>query len=162
MRAALIFLVACLVCSCDSERLYEKNHDFNDRAWLSSDQPAFDFVVSDTLKAYNLYCNIRNSVEYPYSRIFINYSLQDSSGTSVAKNMISAFLFEEKTGKPLGSSGIGDVYDQQVLILKNFQFKTPGPYTMKFDQFMRTDTLSGILAVGFRLEAANALEQYNR
>lgn len=159
MRAAvIILLVAGLAWSCDSERLYEKNHDFKDRAWLSNDQPTFDFVVGDTLQAYNLYCNIRNSVEYPYSRIFINYTLQDSSGTSVAKNMVSSFLFEEKTGKPMGSSGLGDVYDHQVPILRNYRFNTPGAYTLKFDQFMRTDTLAGILAVGFRLESATPSE----
>ncbi len=154
MRVTLIFLLALLAWSCDSNRLYEKNHDFKNRAWLSNDNPGFDFEVSDTVKTYNLYCNIRNSVAYPYSRIFINYSLQDSSGTSLSKNMISAFLFEEKTGKPLGSSGLGDVYDQRVSVLKNYQFKTPGTYSIKFGQFMRTDTLAGILAVGFRLEAA--------
>jgi gliding motility-associated lipoprotein GldH len=154
MRVFLFFLLIVLLWSCDSDRLYEKNHDFDTRAWLSGDKPSFEFIVSDTLQAYNLYCNIRNSVDYPYSRIFMTYSLQDSSGTSVSKNLISAFLFEEKTGKPLGSSGLGDVYDQRVSILKNYQFKTPGTYTMKFEQFMRTDTLSGVLAVGFRLETA--------
>lgn len=154
MRVNLFFLFAFLLWSCDSNRLHEKNYDFEDQAWLSSDQPAFDFDVTDTVKAYNLYCNIRNSIDYPYSRIFINYSLQDSTGASLSKNMISAFLFEEKTGKPLGSSGLGDVYDQQVLILKNLQFKKTGRYRLKYEQFMRTDTLKGILAVGFRLESA--------
>jgi gliding motility-associated lipoprotein GldH len=156
MRVILFFLLIALIWSCDSDRLFEKNQDFEERAWLSTNQPAFEFVVSDTVKTYNLYCNIRNSVEYPYSRIYINYSLQDSSGTLVSKNMIQAFLFEEKTGKPLGSSGLGDVYDQQVPILRNYQFKKSGTYSLKFEQFMRTDTLSGILAVGFRLEDAAA------
>lgn len=153
MRIILFFLLVLIVSSCDGDRLYEKNHDFENRTWLSNDRPVFDFAIRDTVKTYNVYCNIRNSVQYPYSRIFINYSLSDSVGTSVSKNMISAFLFEEKTGKPLGRSGLGDVYDQQVLILKNFQFKRPGTYNLKFEQFMRTDTLAGILAVGFRLEA---------
>lgn len=155
MKIILFFLLALLVCSCDGDRLYEKNHDFENRVWLSGDQPAFEFVVNDTLKVYNLYCNVRNSVNYPYARIFINYSLQDSTGTLLSKNMISTFLFEEKTGKPMGSSGLGDVYDQQVVVLKNYQFKNPGTYSMKFGQFMRTDTLAGVLAVGFRLEAAS-------
>jgi gliding motility-associated lipoprotein GldH len=158
MRVTLFFLFAFLAWGCDRDRLYEKNHDFENRAWLADDEPAFAFEVPDTLMAYNLYCNIRNSVDYPYSRIFINYSLQDSSGTPVSKNMISAFLFEEKTGKPLGSSGLGDVYDQQVLMLKNYRFKAPGTYRMKLGQFMRTDTLSGILAVGLRLETATPSE----
>ena len=153
MRVTFFLLLALLVASCDRERLYEKNHDFDDRAWLVSDQPVFDFEIADTVKTYNLYCNIRNSVKYPYSRIFINYSLQDSTGTSVSKNLISAFLIVEKTGKPIGSSGLGDVYDQQIPVLKKYRFAKPGKYSMKFEQFMRTDTLAGILAVGFRLEA---------
>ncbi|HET9053833.1 MAG TPA: gliding motility lipoprotein GldH [Cyclobacteriaceae bacterium] len=152
MRTTFIFFLAVLAWSCDSDRLYEKNHDFKNRNWPVSDNPRFDFDVRDTVSTYNLYCNIRNSVEYPYSRIFINYSLQDTTGTSLSKNMVQAFLFEEKTGRPLGSSGLGDVYDHQVAILKNYQFKKPGTYSITFEQFMRTDTLAGILAVGFRLE----------
>lgn len=154
MRRSVFLLLAVLACSCDSSRVYEKNHDFDERVWLVSDRPVFEFAVPDTLKAYNLYCNIRNSVKYPYSRIFINYTLQDSAGTSVSKKLISAFLFEEKTGKPLGSSGLGDVYDQQVLLLKNYRFSSPGSHRMQFEQFMRTDTLAGVHAVGFRLEAS--------
>ncbi|HMV11032.1 MAG TPA: gliding motility lipoprotein GldH [Cyclobacteriaceae bacterium] len=155
MRILFFLLLIVFLSGCDRSRLYEKNHDFEERAWIVSDQPVFDFDITDTVKTYNLYCNIRNSVKYPYSRIFINYSLQDSTGTSVSKNLISAFLFEEKTGKPFGSSGLGDVYDQQVPVLKKFKFNKPGKYSMKFEQFMRTDTLAGIHAVGFRLETAS-------
>lgn len=158
MRITLFLLLIVLIGSCDRNRLYETNYDFKDRVWISTDNPVFDFEVNDTTKTYNVYCNIRNSVEYPYSRIFINYSLQDSSGTSVSKNMISTFLFEEKTGRPLGISGLGDVYDHPILILKTYQFKKTGLYTLKFEQFMRTDTLAGILAVGFRLETAEPTE----
>lgn len=154
MRTLLIILMGVIVCSCDRERLYEKNHDFENREWLSVDQPVFDFEIPDTTARYNLYGNIRNSVEYPFSRIFINYTLRDSGAATVSKAMISAFLFEEKTGKPVGSSGLGDVYDQQIPILKNYRFKTSGLHSVSFEQFMRTDTLRGILAVGFRLEAA--------
>ena len=53
----------------------------------------------------------------------------------------------------IGTSGLGDVYDQQIPVLKKYRFSKPGSYSMKFEQFMRTDTLAGILAVGFRLEA---------
>lgn len=157
MRVVLFFLIILIISGCDSDRLYEKNYDFDEQAWLSSNQPAFEFSVRDTLKTFNLLCNVRNSAEYPFSRIFINYSLQDSAGVSLSHNMISTFLFEEKTGKPLGNSGLGDVYDHQIPILKNFQFKKAGMYSIRFDQFMRTDTLSGILAVGFRLEEATAV-----
>jgi gliding motility-associated lipoprotein GldH len=66
--------------------------------------------------------------------------------------MINSFLFDEKTGKPNGNSGLGDIYDQQFLLLKDYAFTQPGDYTIQFEQFMRTDSLQGVLAIGVRVE----------
>jgi gliding motility-associated lipoprotein GldH len=153
MRIVLFLMIGLLVWGCDRERVYEKNYDFQERYWPVSDQPAFDFEVKDTVQTYNLYCNVRNAVEYPYSRIFVSYALQDSTNV-LKKEMVSHFLFDEKTGKPLGDSGLGDIYDQQIPLLKNYSFKKAGTYKIQFAQFMRTDTLQGILAVGLRVEVA--------
>lgn len=158
MRAALFFLLGILACSCDRNRLYEQNQDFEERSWLITEKPEFTFEIRDTTKSYNIYCNLRNSLEYPLSRIFINYSLQDSSRNNLKAEMISVFIFEEKTGKPFGSSGLGNVYDHQVPVVKNYSFARPGVYTLNFQQFMRVDTLQGILAVGFRVETAGINE----
>jgi gliding motility-associated lipoprotein GldH len=149
---ALLAIIALLNC-CDTSRIYEKNHDFEKRQWLIGEQPSFDFTVVPG-QSYNLYCNLRNSVDYPYSRIFISYTLKDSTGSALKKELISTFLFDEKTGKPRGSSGLGDIYDQQLLLLKDFTFQKPGTYAIQFEQFMRTDTLAGVLAIGLRVENA--------
>ena len=151
MRVTALLGALLLLNSCDSSRVYEKNNDFADRQWLVNERPSFEFSVAKD-QSYNLYCNLRNSVTYPYSRIFITYSLKDSVGTEIKKEMINSFLFDEKTGKPNGSSGLGDIYDQQLVLLKNYQFSQPGKYTVQFEQFMRTDTLQGVLAVGLRVE----------
>jgi gliding motility-associated lipoprotein GldH len=151
---AFLTVIGLIITGCDDSRVYEKNYDFSDRHWLIAEKPSFDFTIQDTTLRYNLLCNVRNSVSYPYSRIFINYSLQDSSGNELKKELISTFLFDEKIGKPLGSSGLGDIYDQQLELLKEFQFKNSGTYSITFEQFMRTDTLQGVLAVGLRIEKA--------
>jgi gliding motility-associated lipoprotein GldH len=153
MRVSAFFVVAILLSSCDDSRVYEKNYDFSERHWTMNERPSFEFRAEQN-QSYNLYCNLRNSVSYPYSRIFINYSLKDSTGVELSRKMISTFLFDEKTGEPLGSSGLGDIYDQQIPLLENFNFSKQGTYTLQFEQFMRTDTLQGILAVGLRVEAA--------
>lgn len=158
MRLILLFVIVFSVCACDSNRLYEKNHDFDERYWLSAENPEFQFEITDTTLKYNVYCNLRNSLSYPLSRIFVTYSLQDSTGHSYKNEMISIFLFEEKSGKPLGSSALGNVYDHQTLLLKDYSFTKAGEYTLGFEQFMRMDTLQGILAVGFRLEAVSPNE----
>jgi gliding motility-associated lipoprotein GldH len=149
----LAFLVMLLV-ACDESRVYEYYRDFEDRSWKVSDTPRFEFVIEDLGKKYNLYYNVRNSLDYPYARLFIQCSLEDSTGAELQKKLVSEFLFDQKTGKPHGSSGLGDVYDHRFLLLNNYEFKHPGRYSVKLEQFMRMDTLQGVLAVGVRVETA--------
>lgn len=149
---ALTVLIALLT-SCDSQRIFEKNTDFDSRRWMVSEKPMFEFAV-DSARSYHLYCNIRNSLEYPYARIFINWTLMDSTGTVLHKDLVQHMLFNEKTGEPYGDSGLGDIYDHRVPLKRDYRFPYAGKYRVSFQQYMRMDTLSGVLAVGFRLENA--------
>lgn len=149
-----LVLIVVLAIGCDSNRVFENNIDFKDRSWKINDPATFNFQISDTTKKYNVLMDIRNSIDYPYARLFVNYSLKAADSTTLSKQLISVYLFEQKTGKPLGSSGLGDIYDHQFSILKRFSFGKAGSYQMKFQQFMRMDTIPGILAVGLRIEEA--------
>jgi len=151
-------IITVFLLSCDEQRVYEKNQDFDSRYWLVSEKPEFEFEISDTLQSYNLYCNVRNSLDYPFARIFITYHLKDSTGSLMDKNLVRALLFDEKTGKPFGDSGLGDLYDHQILLKKNCRFTRSGKYKVSFEQYMRTDTLAGILAVGLRVEKTSLSE----
>lgn len=156
MRAFFGFtIIATFLFSCDENRVYEKNADFNTRYWLVSEKPEFEFEIRDTLQSYNLYCNVRNSLDYPFARIFITYYLQDSSGVNLEKELVRQLLFDDKTGEPQGESGLGDIYDHSIPLKTNYQFPYSGKYKIAFEQFMRTDSLAGILAVGLRVEENN-------
>lgn len=153
MRVFFMMFIAGLVLSaCDDNRVYEQISDFDNRQWISTQKPQFEFFIDDSKQRYNLYSDIRNSVEYPYSRFFFTYYLQDSSGSDLQKKLVTEFLFDAKTGKPFGKSGIGDLYDHRFLLLENYQFPSKGKYRVVFEQFMRMDTLPGILAAGLRVE----------
>jgi gliding motility-associated lipoprotein GldH len=158
MRFVLVLLLAIVLISCDNSRVYEVNHDFNELTWKITETPEFEFIIKDLGKRYNIYYNVRNSLDYPYARLFVNYSLRDSTGVELSKKMVSEFLFDQKTGQPLGSSGLGDVYDHRFPLLKEFEFKQQGKYKITLEQFMRMDTLSGILAVGARVEVAESVK----
>ena len=151
MRLSLFLILLVLVGCGDESRIFDENFDFDGRYWPVKTKPTFDFLV-ETNQTYSIYCNVRNSVSYPYSRIFITYSLADSLGVELKKEMISEFLFDQKTGEPLGTSGLGDIYDHQLLLLKNYTFPKSGKFSIQFEQFMRTDSLQGILAVGLKVE----------
>ena len=153
MRFCLLIIVAsALLSSCDKARVFEFDHDFTDRTWKVKDIAVFEFEIVDSATSYNVYYRIRNSSDYPYSRIFVNYTLQNSAKAELAKKLISNYLFDQKTGMPLGSSGIGDAFDHQFLLLPKYKFNQAGKYTIMLEQFMRTDTLRGIEAAGIRVE----------
>jgi len=148
-------VITLLLLSCDEQRVYEMNTDFESRYWYVGDKPEFEFVITDSLGSYNLFCNVRNSLEYPYARIFVTYILRDSAGVLLEKNMVPQLLFDEKTGEPRGDSGLGDLYDHRITLKTNYRFAYSGKYKVAFEQFMRTDTLPGILAVGLRVERSD-------
>lgn len=155
----LASIVALVVMACgDNSRQFEEYTDLNERQWLVGEKPRFEFEIANVQQKYNLYGNIRNTVSYPYARLFYTYTLQDSTGKEIEKNLLSEFLFDAKSGKPFGKSGLGDLYDHRFIMLKDFQFKNPGKYVVTFEQFMRMDTLQGISAVGLRVEKAEAAQ----
>lgn len=153
-----LFRISILSCfflfSCDPDRVYEQNLDFEDRLWPVASIAEFDFAIDNDTTSYNVYYNVRNSNEYPYARIFVTYYLIDSTGTELQKKLISNFLFDQKTGKPLGSSGVGDIYDHRFVLIEKYKFQNTGNYKMKLEHYMRTGDLEGILSIGLRVEKA--------
>ena len=152
LKSIAFFLTAAILISCDKDRVFENNREFEDLTWKVTEEPRFEFNISDTTFRYNLYYNVRNSLVYPYARIFITYHLYDSMGKELAKKLVYNDLFDQKTGRPLGESGLGDLYDHQFPILLHHRFYASGKYSVKLDQYMRQDTLQGVIAVGIRLE----------
>jgi len=152
MRLFVVFMIiAVALGSCDTNRVFEENKDFEKRAWTVGDSVHFEFQISDAEAAYNLSCNIRNTMDYPYSRIFVNYTLEDSTHRVLATKLVSTYLFDGKTGEPKGNSGLGDIYDHRFVLLENRKFAA-GKYFVSLQQYMRTDTLDGVLAAGVRVE----------
>lgn len=153
-RLGFLFLLGfawCLTSCGDSQRVFEANVEFDHRYWLLNDTARFEFTINNPEAPYNFYINVRNDLGYKWSRIFVNYSLEDSTGRMLGNKLVGGHLFDIKTGKPFGQSAIGDIYDHRLEIAR-YQKLKPGKYTVKLQQFMREDTLRGILAAGFRLE----------
>ncbi len=142
-----------LLAACDSTRVYDNNHDFPKLYWPATEKPAFSFTIADTAALYNLYANLRHDNSYPFANLYFTFTLADSSNIQFRK-LFTADFYDRKTGKPLGSSGIGFLYHHRVPLLTQYRFAQPGTYTVRFEHFMRTDTLRGVQAIGLRVEKA--------
>ncbi len=151
-KALFFFAIGFILFSCDGNRVFENNFEFKDRAWKVIEEPRFEFIIPSSVESYNLYYNVRNSLDYPHARIFVTWHLYDSTGRELSKKLVFNYLFDEKTGRPFGDSGLGDLYDHRFPILEKYSFPYRGKYSVKLDQFSRQDTLQGIIAVGVRVE----------
>jgi len=148
-KKSILFIISCiLLFRCGNDYIFEKNINLPNSYWTIDDKKQFDFVISDTTVLYNIDFNIRNTLNYPYSRIFVKYFLYDSLNKELDNNLISAFLFDAKTGKPLGNSGLGDLFSNSFPLLKDYQFPNKGKYSIELTQMTRQDTLQGIITVG--------------
>ena len=144
----LAFLVISLA-SCDSKRYIEENKSIENGVWINSNSPSFTVTISDTLARYNLYLNVRNDGDYPYSNLylFIHTTLP---GGKTATDTVECQL-ADPDGKWRGS-GPGNLKFNRFLFQKGMVFPQKGTYRLVLEQAMRVKMLKGIRDVGIRIE----------
>ena len=145
---------ALLIAGCDPARVYETNYDMKNGQWLLSDSLSFNITVPDTSKTYNVFLNIRNTIDFETARLFVQYQLADSTMV-IRKRLVEYNLFDRKTGEPFGDSGLGNIYSHQILLEHGIRFHNNGSYAITLNHMMRSDTLAEIRSVGIRVEQVN-------
>lgn len=152
VRFLVVVGLATVLLSCDSQRVYETNKDFDGGYWPMRDTARFVFSIEDDTQTFNLKVNVRNTLDYETARLFVRYSLHDSSGNMIRNRLHEFFLFDRKTGEPFGESGLGDVYQHSFTVEPNIKFPYNGKYEVRLNHAMRVDSLQEVMSVGVRLE----------
>lgn len=147
----LISLCAMILSSCDRSRVYEKNIKISNYEWDMNNVLKFEVPITDTIRTYNMYFNMRNASGYSFSNLFLFFTVHSPAGTQ-ERDTVEIKLADE-TGKWLGD-GLGDIWDNQVLFKKNFRFPVAGTYVFEMEQAMRVNPLSYIMDAGIRIEYA--------
>jgi len=122
----LIFFVFGLV-SC--ERItYENHHSFNESGWNTDSVLTFKYMISDSLKPYDLKLNIRHTVDYQYQNLFL-FLKGDNQDTI-------EIILSDKNGKWKGR-GVSDVRELTHDLNIKRVFSKTGEHTLKLEQAMR-------------------------
>ncbi len=145
----LLLLLTMALISCDSKRVFEEHIPLEKGVWNVKNELKFSVAISDLLSRYNVYLNVRNGPEYPYSNIFMFMNTVFPDG-HIARDTIELTL-ADYDGRWLGS-GMGSVKFSRFLFQKNVQFKQAGTYHFSFEQAMRVHELNGIHDIGLRIE----------
>ncbi|MCB9175169.1 MAG: gliding motility lipoprotein GldH [Flavobacteriales bacterium] len=146
----LIFLLALLLFSCDSNKVFDQYIEVENGDWKRENVAKFTVNISDTTSAHNLYINVRNKGNYPFSNLYMFVKIEGPDG-NFSIDTVNCTL-ADKSGKWLGK-GIGDLWDVKVPYIGGFKFAHSGEYQFSFEQAMRVENgLQGISDIGLRIE----------
>lgn len=145
----LLMLVALTV-SCDRNVFYDE-YVRTGGEWTWRDAREFFVEVSDTLSLYNIYLQVRHTVEYPMSNLYMFVHVKGPGG-QVRKDTVNLIL-AEPDGDWIGR-GNGNLRELQLLYRKQTQFRAPGTYVFTLEQAMRNPELP-VTDLGIRIERIN-------
>ncbi len=148
------------IMSCDSKRVFDEYQSVSG-AWHKDRAIEFKLVPPDTIKAYNLFINVRNTEAYKFSNLYVIVEFNYPNGKTVKDTL--SYAMARKDGTLLGT-GFSDVKENK-LWYKGYEtpfvFEEVGEYRVSIEQAMRengrvngVDKLEGISDVGFRIEQA--------
>ena len=150
-KVVLLFLSVILLTSCDKSRVFEKNIKIPNYEWDMNNVLRFEVPITDTVRAYNMYLNMRQASGYSFSNLYLFFSVHSPDGKQ-ERDTVEIKLADE-TGKWLGD-GLGDIWDNKVLFKRNFHLPLAGTYIFEMEQAMRVNPLSYIMDAGIRIEYA--------
>jgi gliding motility-associated lipoprotein GldH len=144
-----IFGTGILFSSCDSHRIFEENKTIPSYNWDYNLPVVFTVPIEDSVKAYNMYINIRNEGNYRFSNLFLFVNTVLPQGQQLRDTV--EITLAAPDGRWLGS-GLGDIFSNRYLFRKNFRFPQKGQYRFELIQAMRVNPLQGIMDAGIRVE----------
>lgn len=150
----LLFFLSCLflLASCGPNYVYEKAYELPNAQWTYADTLDFEFEIEDTSRIFNLWVTIDHSTSYSYQNLYTRVHTQFPGGERITE------LLSLELANSLGLWQ-GDCNSEscqiQIPIQEGAYFNAEGKYQITLEQFMRRDSLPGIKAVQFQLEATS-------
>lgn|SRR5574344_1115694 len=145
----LVSLSTLLLCGCDRSVMFTDDQRVDEKGWNLKDKLYFDVDVTDTMKLYTFFVNLRVDNQYPYSNafFFINTTFPDGG---VAADTLECPL-ADVDGRWYGKQ-TGRYIDNRYVFRKNMIFPAKGRYRFEIGHAMRDTNVVGIKNVGLRIE----------
>jgi gliding motility-associated lipoprotein GldH len=138
--------------SCAPSGVFEKAISFSNSKWHHTNQPSFQFAITDTLAPYKIFLYLRHTDAYPYSNIWLNIYTQVPGNTKPLSSRIELPLANDE-GKWY-AQGMNEIREHKIPLNGNgtVHFNKTGLYEIQLEQIMRTDPLPEVLSAGIFVE----------
>lgn len=144
-RLIYLFVVGSIVLSCTGNVVSSEYKSFSGAVWNKDDVKKFTFSEMDSLQAYNVFINVRNDQNFPYSNLFLIASLNTPEGEVVQDTLEYNMALPDGTWLGKGS---GSIKENKLWYKENIVFPTSGVYTVEISHAMRKNgNVSGIVGL---------------
>jgi gliding motility-associated lipoprotein GldH len=134
--------------SCNHDVVYDQYQPAGSDGWAWQDTKEFEADITDTVSLHNLYIQVRHTLDYPMSNLYMFVRIEGPSGQTMT-DTVNVFL-AYPDGKWIGS-GIGKLKELSLLYRKHTVFAQPGRYRFMLEQGMRSPEIP-VTDVGIRIE----------
>ncbi|AXP80528.1 Gliding motility lipoprotein GldH precursor [Mariniflexile rhizosphaerae] len=150
-----LLLVSFVFTSCDPNRVFDVYQSVPNK-WHKDSVVSFTITPPDSINAYNLFVNLRNTNAYKYNNLFLIVEMAFPHGKTVKDTL--EYKMADPSGKFLGT-GLTDIKENKLWYKEQVVFKEKGNYVVNIQHAMRENgkvngvvELEGITDVGFRIE----------
>jgi len=147
----MVLLLAMMVFSCDPQMIYDRYEKAEGGNWSWDEKMVFPVEIQDTTGLHDIYMQIRHTVEYPMSNLYV-FIIVEGPGGQQLRDTVNLIL-AEPDGRWKGR-GQGKFRELQLLYRKQTRFAGSGIYTFTLEQGMRRSRVP-VTDVGIRIEQAN-------
>jgi gliding motility-associated lipoprotein GldH len=148
-RIALLILSTAMFLSCGKGRVFEEHRKLPDYNWQRFNNIIFEADIEDVEASYNIFIAIRHVTNYPFKNLVLTSIMTTPGGEE--RFLDHDLRIRDDNGKPLGN-GMGDIWDINIPIRKNFRFNKPGRLIIEFENRMPRPVTQGIMEVGLIIE----------
>lgn len=149
----LIVALACMLACHDANHVWQEQQSIDGCNWSSSDALHYHIQVDDTVSLFNLFIDVRNRTDYPFSNLYLFVTAQAPTGATSTDTV--DYTLAKDNGEWTGKGMMSKFKDNRFPYRTNIRFPVKGEYLITVKQGMRRDSLPGIANIGIRLEYTN-------
>lgn len=145
-KIGIIALLGLIMQSCGKEKvIFEHDYTVQNATWRYGDTLDFGFDIADTTRLYDIVLNIDHSVDFPMQNMYTRVYTQFPNGQRLAQ--VVSIDLADNTGKWLGKAS-GKTVTLSLPIQTKAYFNQTGRYKITFEQYSRTESLTGVSEIG--------------
>ncbi|MEI6575373.1 MAG: hypothetical protein WCO63_04270 [Bacteroidota bacterium] len=142
----LLFLI---LQSCNSKKVFDERHNFEDMKWNRFKNVTFEFDISDTESLYDMTMSLRHHTVFPEPDLQMTLAIYTPSGERRLKDITMVIRNADGTFR---ASGMGDLWDMDQVVYSGYHFNEKGHYKVEIENRMSKYDTPGVMELGLRVE----------